>query len=38
MYKNYITSQGAISHNLLYHQQLSIPLYRVSLYANDYFE
>ena len=31
--KNYVTSEGAISHNVLYYQQLSIARYKVSLYA-----
>ena len=29
--KNYVTSEGAISHNVLYYQQLSIARYEVSL-------
>ena len=36
--KNYVTSEGAVSHNVLYYQQLSIPCYQVSFYANNYFE
>ena len=32
--KNYITSEGVVSHN----QQLSIACYQVSIYANSYFE
>ena len=38
--KNYVTSEGAVSHNVLYYQQLSISVarYRVSFYANNYFE
>ena len=37
--KNYITSEGAVSHNVLYHmyQQLSVVCYQISCYAN-YFE
>ena len=34
--KNYITSEGAVSHNVLYYQQLSIAQYQVSFYANNY--
>ena len=36
--KNYVTSEGAVSHNVLYHQQLSFAQYQVSFYANNYFE
>ena len=36
--KNYVTSEGAVSHNVLYYQQLSIAYYQVSFYANNYFE
>ena len=36
--KNYITSEGAVSHNVLYYQQLSIARYQVSFYADNYFE
>ena len=35
--KNYITSEGAVSHNVLYYQQLSITRYQVKFYANNYF-
>ena len=31
-------SEGAVSHNVVYHQQLSIARYQVSFYANNYFE
>ena len=34
----YVTSEGAVSHNVLYYQQLSIACYPVSFYANNYFE
>ena len=34
--KNYATSEGAVSHNLLYFQQLSITRYQVSCYAKNY--
>ena len=38
--KNYVTSEGAGSHNVLYHDQqlLSIARNQVSFYANNYFE
>ena len=37
--KNYVTSEGAISHNVLYYnQQLSIAGNQVSFYSNNYFE
>ena len=36
--KYYITSEGAVSHNVLYYQQLSIAHYQVGLYAYNYFE
>ena len=32
------TSEGAISHKILYYQQLSINRWQVSIYANNYFE
>ena len=35
---NYFTSEGAVSHNVLYYQQLSIAHYQVSFYSNNYFE
>ena len=35
--KKYITSEGAVSHNVLYYQQLSVARYQVSFYANSYF-
>ena len=31
--KNYVTSEGVVSHNDLYYQQLSIARYQVSFYA-----
>ena len=34
-YKNFAAPEGAISHNVLYYQQLSIAHYQVSLYANN---
>ena len=36
--ENYVTSEGAVSHNVLYYQQLHITRYQVSFYANNYFE
>ena len=36
--ENYITSEGAVSHNVLYYQPLPITSYLVRFYANNYFE
>ena len=36
--KTKITSEGAVSHNVLYYQPLPITRYPVSFYANNYFE
>ena len=36
--KNYITSEGAVSHNVLYYQPLPIIRYQVRVHANNYFE
>ena len=36
--KTYITSEGAVSHNVVYYQQLSIAHYQVGFYADNYFE
>ena len=36
--ENYATSEGAVFHNVLYYQQLSITRYQVHFYANNYFE
>jgi hypothetical protein len=36
--ENYVTSEGAVSHNVLYHQPLPITRYQVRFYANNYFE
>jgi hypothetical protein len=36
--KNYFTSEGAVSHNVLYHQHLPITRHQVRFYANNYFE
>ena len=33
--KNYVTSEGAVSLNVLYYQQLSIAHYQLSFYANN---
>ena len=36
--KNYVTSEGAVYHNVLYHKQLSIACYQVSFNAySNYF-
>ena len=32
-----VTSDGAVSRNVLYYQQLSTDRYQVKLYANNYF-
>ena len=36
--KNFVTSEGAILHNVLYYQQLSIARSQVSFYVKNYFE
>ena len=36
--KNYLTSEGAVSQNVLCYKQLSIAYYQVSFHANSYFE
>ena len=36
--ENYVTSEGAVPHNVLYYQQLPIARYQVRFYANNYFE
>ena len=36
--ENYVTSEGAVSHMVLYNQPLPITCYQVRFYANDYFE
>ena len=33
-----VTSEGAVTHNVLYYQQLSNARYQVSFYAHNYFE
>ena len=35
--ENYVTSEGAVSHNVLYYQPLSITRYQERFYANHYF-
>ena len=35
---NYFTSEGAVSHNVLYHQPLPITRNQVRFYANNYFQ
>ena len=36
--KNYIGSEGAVSHDVLYYQQLPIIRYQERFHANNYFE
>ena len=36
--ENYGTSEGTVSHNVLYHQPLSITRPQERFYANNYFE
>ena len=35
--KTIVTSEGAVSHNVLYNQQLSIACYHERFYDNSYF-
>ena len=35
--KNCVTSDGVVSHNVLYYQQLSIAHYQVGFHANVFF-
>ena len=35
--KNYVTSEGAASHNVLYYQTLPITCHQEGFYANNYF-
>ena len=35
---NYVTSEGAVSHYVLYYQPLPITYYQVRFYAKNYFE
>ena len=36
--ENNVTSEGAVSHNVLHDQPLPITRYQVRFYANNYFE
>ena len=36
--KNYVSSEGAVSHNVLYYQPLPITQYQERFYADNYFE
>ena len=36
--KNYVTLEGAVSHNVLYYQPLPITRNQERFYANNYFE
>ena len=36
--ENSVTSEGAVSHNVLYYQQLQITGYQLTCYANNYIE
>ena len=36
--ENYDTSEGAVSHKVLYHQPLPITRHQERFYANNYFE
>ena len=36
--ENYVTLEGAVSHNVLYYKPLPIPRYQLRFYANKYFE
>ena len=36
--ENYVTLEGAVSHNVLYYQPLSITRNQERFYANNYFE
>ena len=36
--ENYVTSEGAVSHNVLYYQPLPDTRYQVKFYAYNYFE
>ena len=35
--ENYVTSEGAVTHNVLYYQPLSISRYQKSFHAKNYF-
>ena len=36
--ENYVTSEEAVSHNVLHYHYLPITLYQLRFYANNYFE
>ena len=36
--ENYVTSEGAVSHNVLYYQPLPITCIEERFYDNNYFE
>ena len=36
--ENDVTSEGAVSHNVLYHQPIPITRHQERFYANNYFE
>ena len=36
--KNYVTSEGAVSHNVFYYQPLPITHYQVRFFADNYFD
>ena len=36
--ENYVTSEGAVSHNVLYYQQLPNTRYQARFNTNNYFE
>ena len=36
--ENYVTSDGEISHDVVYYQPFPITRYQVRFYADDYFE
>ena len=36
--KNDVTTEGAVSNNVLYYQQLYIARYQVRFYGNNYFD
>ena len=36
--ENYATSEGEVSHNVLYYHQLPVTRYQVRFYANNYIE
>ena len=38
LFLNYVTSEGAVSHNVSYYQLLPLTRYQERLYANNYFE